>query len=973
MSDNISCEKIVVEVQSGENEVNPIAAGVGGTLAAILGVVLGIFVTKRFLLDIIKKRFNIHTPKQQTSEDSALDPIRENHTRWDIEHSSSYGDGIEKRSEKKSLKQKGNEPDEETKETKHKDLQTLKHSGLANVLVFNTLELMVNELCLQKSNEFNDITKQSWKNRHTCIWMIFRLILLQQIKSKQISKRDMPVILSRAEKNLSESLKTFKVREKDDEKEDLLHGIDQQSTYSEGNENFYKIDANTFFKSHLTECVEMLVQCYRETCKNFEDDVCECVGVGKLTTIHEILVKTMHHIERKTYALQKIRTQTVTDTFHRNLIICQAFHGGKQALHELTRARYKYSGMMLRRLLESDYITEDQGETLRDDIKTKLKENYDVVLEEMQLDMKKMQSQLNQQRNQTLARLNMTEKRSLQKLLDADMQVQQFVQNYFALLVETEQNQIAALKDLNSNEAAEMAQLQKKAKSTLKIEFAETMEKICNDLVDNDTLSSRESNILLNQLDNKIKNSDEEIAFINGIQYQIIERESKSCRSFQYLKADDNDLDSISRSHILEGEVNDLKQFLFAQVYLTEKSCQEILNEYEVFKLSLSNSIDMTRIHMYNDLDADLLKKQIELIAEYRDDDKLQTSGDAEFLWEKLSDIGSEHDAKFSDLYDFASCRIDTEIAQTRRNIASDIAAGILVASLSKETKNFNKEKQCLKAIKMEFLQKLGKNPSNKYGAALNELANEHRMAIEAIEMQLRKEHNIQCQVLEDRMNAKQQLQLQQMQEVQEEMRAKFSKRSDMSMGNVLDRLLEQSRNERKYNETQNAGDIATATQIYIQRLLFQEKLQAELQDLDKNLLCKIASLMQMKKGDMLECVKNGLELAECSESEKKQIVADFSRRWGKLRGTTAKPVKQRRKITQLDEEDESHISRPHTTPSKLSTTIGRRRLTPLDEDNPHDIARPYSASSKLPTVSGRSGKKKFLAPLDRGDIRTFS
>ena len=49
--------------------------------------------------------------------------------------------------------------------------------------------------------------------------------------------------------------------------------------------------------------------------------------------------------------------------------------------------------------------------------------------------------------------------------------------------------------------------------------------------------------------------------------------------------------------------------------------------------------------------------------------------------------------------------------------------------------------------LQMEFLQKLGKNPSNKYGAALNELANEHRMAIEAIEMQLRKEHNIQCQV----------------------------------------------------------------------------------------------------------------------------------------------------------------------------------------------------------------------------------
>ena len=112
---------------------------------------------------------------------------------------------------------------------------------------------------------------------------------------------------------------------------------------------------------------------------------------------------------------------------------------------------------------------------------------------------------------------------------------------------------------------------------------------------------------------------------------------------------------------------------------------------------------------------------------------------------------------------------------------------------------------------------------------------------------------------------------------------------------------------------------------------------------------------------------------ADCSETEKKQIVADFSRRWGKLRGTTAKPVKQRRKLTQLDEEDESHISRPHTTPSKLPATIGRRRLTPLDEDNPHDIARPYSASSKLPTVSGRSGKKKFLAPLDRGDIRTFS
>uniref|UniRef100_H2ZNE3 Uncharacterized protein n=1 Tax=Ciona savignyi TaxID=51511 RepID=H2ZNE3_CIOSA len=196
------CSEVVVDIISGE-ELPLLAAGIGGTIAAFVGLAVGIIIMKCFCMDVLKQKFN--SGQKKTIELSLLEESKSMQVDHQIRNTTGtemYQNDVLCRGTGLSI-----ENDLNLDEKYQHEIECHVNSkSVVDVLCGSSIEIMACKVFEQRSDDLQWILLNAWKVRHTCLLQVFRMVLDQYLRSDLINDVQFTNILSTVTKRFSVSL-----------------------------------------------------------------------------------------------------------------------------------------------------------------------------------------------------------------------------------------------------------------------------------------------------------------------------------------------------------------------------------------------------------------------------------------------------------------------------------------------------------------------------------------------------------------------------------------------------------------------------------------------------------------------------------------------------------------------------------------------------------------------------------------------
>nr|CAB3262573.1 uncharacterized protein LOC100180484 [Phallusia mammillata] len=737
-------------------------------------------------------------------------------------------------------------------------------TGLIDVIMASTLDLKLYELMKQEESSSYNMQIIAWEHRHTCLLQTFKLILTQYFKRQQVTSEEYTNTLTAAEKMLAKAMRKYQRSINDEYK----HSLD----------NSHKFDSIPL--KEIFQATYQMVEDMQNVCSAFESSV---LGGEDKEVIHSGLVKITSAVEEKIRTLNEYKLEELNALNHRQFLVVQAFHGGNIALLESIRTRRSYVETILQRLSKAGHLTHDASGQLWNQFKAEIESVMDDTTAELEESLRGIQQQSIEQRKSIFQQIEQDRSQALQKLLDRGgqkLKIRNFVEEYFATLMEFYQHESTARHQLTNNEAAQAAKVQKIAKLNLSVRCDEAQEKLLLHLSENQILNAHTARQLMDELGLKIKEAEEEVSAVNVAQTQLVEREAKlTVEAMRNAGGVDY---HVTTDSTVRDQREIVQRFVTDVHYLNESDRSAVLAEYDTRVALLRNLVDVIRVQVFRFLDRELTERQLRAISLVRGEQQLKTDEDVRNLAQRLGEMREAHFDKFADLYRAVGTLMFGDWLKQQIFFVCGVAAKRLVANLVTLEEEERRENQILKSIKGEVSGTLLRSRKLDHDQ-LENLVAEHRRDVSAVERNLRQSHDIQLQLSKERLNSAQQLKVMKLQKKEAKLlEARPQSPSNFTISEVLDRLLEQVRNQRKIENLESDNEVETSTHVYFQRLAFNQSLNSELQKLDKGLMTKIAVAGNLTKQQFLKSVRNGLVAAFANESELNTWPQEFARLWPK-------------------------------------------------------------------------------------------
>nr|XP_026692843.1 uncharacterized protein LOC100180484 isoform X2 [Ciona intestinalis] len=763
--------------------------------------------------------------------------------------------------------------------------------SLVDVLCCSTSDEMVLKLFERKLIELRMLATDMWVMKHTCLMKVFQVVLDQYLVAGSLNVKQHAHILTTVQQKFSSSLVKF--RNKVNENEIELDEVD--------------LMLNDVSNQH----VETMVSEYRSSYVSFIEQLVEYIhDDGECKDVTHGLDKSLLMVELHVNRWLEHKLKEWTDRSRHDLLLMFTYFNSKQTTSDLFRVRCDYYKSLIQRLSEISRISEHDTGILW----VKTRDNMETVVDEVEQGFQTARERLEissrDHWDQIVLKFNIRKNKLLRNYLvkSEKKNISSFIEGYFDICFQLLDEETKIIEESNQQEVVELAELQKRRGLLFESRCKEEETKMWRMIETSGGLNEEEVHLASKEMDGKMKKAEYDITQKNKRQTKVFDDQLSMLGSL-------STVDAAHRNHI--------SKFFTMQIYLTPEDEKLIMKDHELMIKMMGSSCDVYHRCIMTIMDARLIRTQVIHLCHGR-----QEEINEEQRVKSLAAIGNEHLDKFRHLY-------DTEHATASHLLHILVVEKVsekLVLNLKHEISAMLKLEEQNNYLQISIVQKvveLGQLDSD----VIRNLLERHQIEVIDVEQQLRQEHEISMQLLQERIEAQHEIETKKFDQVSKNTRNPALLRhrgDDLSVGNILDKLLKQTRVERMKETKQEEWEKEKFVEIFLQKIKFVEKLGFQLWNLNKLFLCKMAQMSKMKQKTFLLCVKDALACCSTSEFETRKLVSEFSRHWETSGGKNTKRQNKAARLSGLN-----------PRPQKLRP-IKKRKKAFLNRvsarEHPHDI-----------------------------------